>query len=58
MREYHNIPEDCTPAVASYITGRNINGNIFFATVLDLFNKGYLRISRRYENDSVLNNNG
>lgn len=57
MREYHNIPEDCTPAVASYITGRNINGNIFFATVLDLFNKGYLRISRRYENDSVLNNN-
>lgn len=56
--EYREIPEDCTPAVASYITGINPDSNIFFATILDLFSKGYLIISPEDENTDVsLNTN-
>jgi len=49
-RVYKDIPEDCTPALASYITGSSINSNIFFATILDLFRKGYLKIKRNFDN--------
>lgn len=42
--EYKKIPEDCTPAVASYISGISVGTNIIFATILDLFRKGYLSI--------------
>lgn len=48
--EYRDIPEDCTPAVASYISGLFIGSNVIFATILDLFRKGYLKISG--ENDA------
>lgn len=50
-KEYSSIPEDCTPAIASLITGSYAGGKVIFATILDLFNKGYLRISG--ENDSI-----
>jgi uncharacterized membrane protein len=43
--EYISIPEDCTPAVASYLTGTIISNNTIFATILDLFRKGYLKIN-------------
>jgi uncharacterized membrane protein len=43
--EYTSIPEDCTPAIASYITGTIVNTNTIFATILDLFRKGYLKIN-------------
>lgn len=42
--EYRELPSDCTPAVAAYITGMFVDSNVVFATILDLFRKGYLRI--------------
>lgn len=42
--EYIRIPEDCTPAVASYLTGAMIGTNTIFATILDLFRKGNVTI--------------
>ncbi|MDD3840220.1 MAG: DUF2207 domain-containing protein [Clostridia bacterium] len=44
--EYIGIPEDCTPAVACYLTGNIISTNTIFATILDLFRKGYMKISK------------
>lgn len=38
------IPEDCTPALAGYITTSVINSNTIMATILDLFRKGYIKI--------------
>ena len=55
-REFRDIPEDCTPAVASYITGVFIGSNMIFATILDLFRKGYLRISGEDEAFDALKN--
>lgn len=55
--EIRHIPEDCTPAVASYITGRYIDTNTFFATILDLFRKGYLKISGADESLELSKNN-
>ena len=43
--EYTSIPEDCTPAIAAYLTGTFISTNTIFATILDLFRKGYLKIN-------------
>lgn len=57
MREYKDIPEDCTPAVAAIIAGLNLDSNMFFATVLDLFRKGYLRIKGKNENINLSKNN-
>ncbi|TAH64227.1 MAG: DUF2207 domain-containing protein [Anaerolineaceae bacterium] len=54
--EFRDIPEDCTPAVASYITGMFVGSNIIFATILDLFRKGYLRIRGEDEAFDVLDN--
>lgn len=44
---FKDIPEDCTPAVAAYIAKLNSSTNVFLATLLDLFRKGYLKISSR-----------
>lgn len=44
---YDEMPADCTPATASLIDGHNLNSNTIFASVLDLFRKGYISISRR-----------
>ncbi len=38
------IPEDCTPAIAGYITNMVIDTNTIMATILDLFRKSYIRI--------------
>ncbi len=56
-REYSKIPEDCSPAVASYITGLHVNSNVFLATVLDLFNKGYIKLSCQDDNVKVSKRN-
>ncbi|OAA93870.1 DUF2207 domain-containing protein [Clostridium coskatii] len=40
------IPEDCTPAVAAYLVARTINGRTIYATILDLWRKGYLTIEK------------
>lgn len=54
--EYREIPQDCTPAVAAYISGMFADGNVIFATILDLYRKGYLRISVADENRNVKKN--
>lgn len=38
------IPEDCTPAVASYLVTMTDDSNTIIATILDLFRKGYIEI--------------
>ncbi|WP_249168641.1 DUF2207 domain-containing protein [Alkaliphilus sp. B6464] len=43
-RKYLDVPEDCTPAIATYITSNTISGNTIIATILDLYRKGYVRI--------------
>jgi len=53
IKECREIPEDCTPAVASYIAGLNVNSNVFLATILDLFSKGYVKISKQQNNAVV-----
>ncbi|MGI6331306.1 MAG: DUF2207 domain-containing protein [Zhaonellaceae bacterium] len=40
------LPEDCTPAVASYLTGAILGINTIFATILDLFRKGYIILNK------------
>ncbi len=42
--DYNIIPEDCTPAVASYLVNLNISSNSIIATIFDLCRKGYLSI--------------
>lgn len=54
--EFRDIPGDCTPAVAAYITGMFVGSNMMFATILDLFRKGYLRISGEDESLDVSKN--
>lgn len=41
-----NIPEDCTPAIAAQLTNTIIGTNTVFATILDLFRKGYIKINK------------
>ncbi|MBS4536549.1 DUF2207 domain-containing protein [Clostridium sp. D2Q-14] len=43
-QQYNNIPEDCTPAIATYLTNKTINPNTIIATILDLFRKGYIKV--------------
>lgn len=43
-RKYVEVPDDCSPAVASYITSTYINSNVIIATILDLYRKGYIKI--------------
>ncbi|AJA46685.1 hypothetical protein CPAST_c05850 [Clostridium pasteurianum DSM 525 = ATCC 6013] len=40
------IPEECTPAVAAYLVNRIANGRTIYATILDLWRKGYLNIEK------------
>lgn len=54
--DYKDIPKDISPAVAAYITGMFAQSNIIFATILDLFRKGYLRISCEREDLDVEEN--
>lgn len=50
------IPQDCTPAIASLITGQLAGSNVIFATILDLFRKGYLRINGEQSDESLTGN--
>ena len=54
--EIRDIPEECTPAVAARVTGIYVNSNMIFATILDLFRKGYVRISGEGESKDILSN--
>ncbi len=54
--EFRDIPEDCTPAVATYLTGMFVDSNVIFATILDLFRKGYIRISGQDESFDIIKN--
>lgn len=56
MIRYKNIPEDCTPAVASLIMGTDSVPNMIFATILDLFRKGYLSISEKDKDIDISKN--
>lgn len=38
------IPEDCTPAVASYLITMTVGSNTIMATILDLFRKGFIEV--------------
>ncbi len=51
---FHGIPEDCTPAIASLISGTGISTNTIFATILDLMRKGYLKIDGIESGDITL----
>lgn len=42
--DYNIIPEDCTPAVASYLVYLNVSSSSIIATIFDLCRKGYLSI--------------
>lgn len=42
--DFVSIPADCTPAVAAKLTNTYISMNTIFATILDLYRKGYLVI--------------
>ena len=45
------LPEECTPAVASYMVKRTVDGRTTYATILDLWRKGYLTIEKtEFEN--------
>lgn len=41
-----DIPEDCTPAVASYFVSNTLNGKTIYATILDLWRKGYINVEK------------
>lgn len=43
-QDFIGIPEDCTPAIAALLTSTYMSTNTIFATILDLYRKGYLRI--------------
>jgi len=49
-----DIPEDCTPAVASYLTGNLVSTNTLFATLLDLIRKGYLKIEEGEDQEEFI----
>lgn len=38
------LPDDCTPAVASYLLNYSLGSNAVMATILDLARKGYINI--------------
>lgn len=40
------IPEECTPAVAAYLLTSTVNGRTIYATILDLWRRGYLNIEK------------
>lgn len=54
--EFREFPQDCTPAVAAYISGMFASSNVIFATILDLYRKGYLRISAADKNRDISKN--
>ena len=47
------IANNCTPAIASMITSSFGGSNVIYASILDLFRKGYIRISKEQEDFRV-----
>jgi uncharacterized membrane protein len=45
-----SIPEECSPAVAAYLTGTALSTNTIFATILDLVRRGYVIPEKAEEN--------
>jgi len=54
--EFSDLTADSTPAAAAYITGMFYDSNAIFATILDLFRKGYLRIGGKDDSTNLLRN--
>lgn len=53
----HNLyPDDCTPAVATYLTNSGLNTNTIMATIFDLARKGHLSIKDKGEYEKKINN--
>lgn len=58
-----DVPEECTPAVAAYLVNRSINSRTLYATILDLWRKGYLSIrkvdaeSKKHKADFIMKRN-
>lgn len=50
------LEKECTPAMASMIAGRFSGINVVFATILDLFRKGYISLNREQDDVSVYDN--
>lgn len=42
--KYLDVPEDCTPAIATHITSNAVGTNTIIATILDLYRKGYVKV--------------
>ncbi|WP_446897694.1 DUF2207 family protein [Clostridium sp. LBM24168] len=40
------LPEECTPAVAAYMVNGTVDGRTTYATILDLWRRGYLTIEK------------
>lgn len=51
------IPEDCSPAVASYLTLSHNNTEVIVATILDLVRKGYFKIEKNEKEGKPTNLN-
>ncbi|CCQ97063.1 Membrane protein-like protein [[Clostridium] ultunense Esp] len=53
----HNLyPDDCTPAVATYLTNSGLNTTTIMATIFDLARKGHLSIEDKGEYEKKTNN--
>lgn len=50
------IPDDCTPAVASYLYNSSLGSNAVIASILDLTRKGYMNIEDGGEYKKKTNN--
>jgi uncharacterized membrane protein len=50
------IPDDCTPAIASYLFSYSVNSNSIIATILDLSRKEYLQIEDGGKYKKKINN--
>nr|WP_209661986.1 DUF2207 domain-containing protein [Acetoanaerobium pronyense] len=44
QNKYLDVPEDCSPALATYITSTAIGSKTIISTIFDLYRKGYLEI--------------
>lgn len=51
------IPEDCSPAIASYLTLSHNNTEVIVATILDLVRKGYFKIEKNEKEGKPTNLN-
>ena len=48
---YREIPSKEKPAIVGFLTKGNVDGNDIMATILDLWQKGYIEVTYEYIND-------